>query len=206
MKLLPKGFFCIALTACLNAYSQVEKGDSNLGINTMVSSLVGVNSPNSNGFISLSYQYYFTNSISLGAGPFYLFSTSKQETPDIQSESWSSTFGLNAFFNYSFLTTSAKSLPYLGLQYTYQLTYSGNETQVLGSFQGSWQDVINSSIGANAGIKFFLTERVNLDANLSYTSVIFTSIESGSGYQEIEPEGGLLQFSLGLGIILGKQR
>lgn len=187
------------------AFSQVQKGDSNIGLNTQVSSFVGVGSPNANGLISFSYQYYVTNNISLGFGPFYRFSNSKTEGPDFETETWNDTFGFNLFFNYSFLTESAKVLPYLGAQFTYDGTFSGTDTYIAGNYSGTFQDIYNSSLGANAGLKYFITDRVNLDGNLSYTAILSTTTETESTTIEGDPEGGLLQFTIGLGIILGKR-
>lgn len=186
-------------------FAQVQKGDSNIGVNTLVSTLVGTGSPNVNGLINLSYQFYVSNNVSLGIGPFYSFSSSKTEGPDFQSEDWSDTFGLNLFVNYSFLSASAKVMPYLGAQFTYQGTFSGSDLYIGNSYEGSWTDIYNSSIGGNAGIKFFVTERVNFDMNLSYTSILSTTIETESSSFEPDPEGGILQFTIGLGVILGKR-
>jgi outer membrane protein W len=186
-------------------FTQVQKGDSNIGVNTLISSLVGTESPNVNGLVNLSYQYYVSNNISLGVGPFYSFSSNKTEGPGFSSEDWSDTFGLNVFANYSFLTASAKVMPYLGAQFTYQGTFSGSDMYIGTTYEGSWQDIYNSSVGGNAGIKFFVTERVNFDANLSYTTILSTTIETESTTFEPDPEGGLLQFTIGLGIILGKR-
>lgn len=197
--------FVLIVLASYSGFAQVQKGDSNLGINTLVSSLVGTGSPNVNGLINFSYQYYFTKNVSLGLGPFYSFSLSKTTGPDFESESWSDTFGLNLFANYSFLTASAKVMPYLGAQFTYQGTFSGTDTYIGNNYEGSWQDIYNSSFGGNAGIKFFITERVNFDTNLSYTSILSTTVETDGGTFEVDPEGGILQFTIGLGIILGKR-
>jgi hypothetical protein len=188
-----------------HVFSQVQKGDSNIGVNTLISSFVGTDAPNSNGLISLTYQYYVTNNISIGVGPYYSFSTSESSSPGFSTESWSNTFGLNTFINYSFLTTGGKVLPYIGAQFSYQNTYSGSDTYIAGNYQGEYQDITNTSAGANAGLKFFLTERINFDGKLSYTTILSTTFESGAGSFDIDPKGGLLQFTLGLGIILGKK-
>lgn len=185
-------FLSIALLTTLSVtttFSQVQKGDSNIGLNTQISSIVGTDATNANGSIFLSYQYYITNNISLGAGPLLSFSSTDATS--------STTLGLNLFANYNFLLPNGKTLPYLGAQYSYSNSYIDSDA--------TYTDVTNKSIGVNGGIKYFLSERVNLDGNLSYTSIISTSVEMDGSFFEPDPEGGIVQFTFGLGVILGKR-
>lgn len=186
-KFLMTAAFTCALTT---AFSQVQKGDSNIGINTQISSIVGLDAANASGTINFSYQYFVTDNISLGAGPLISFNT--------QDEITSTTVGLNLFGNYNFLLSNGKTMPYLGAQFTITNSYTDIDAS-------SYTDVTNRSLGANAGIKYFISERVNLDGNLSYTSILSTTIETESTSTEVDGEGGLLQFTFGLGVILGKR-
>lgn len=193
-----KKFYTILFIAALATLSnkvnaQVEKGDANVGFNMFISTITGVDQDNANGTMFLSYQKYVTNSVSLGFGPLFSWSTS--------GDSYSSTTGLNAFLNYSILTSGGKTLPYLGAQYSALFSYS--ETDGATSF--SYTETRSGAVGGNAGVKFFFNEYANLDLNLSYTTIIAASFDNGNGFEEIDAEGGILQFTVGIGVIIAKK-
>jgi hypothetical protein len=174
---------------------QVQKGDVNLGANAFLTSLTGLGSENINGTVIINYQKYISDNVSLGFGPLYSWSAS--------STNWSSNFGLNLFLNYSFLSSNGKSLPYLGAQYSGTINYSEFDS---GGGGGSFYSTSQSgSVGANAGVKYFFSEYANFDVNLSYTSVIATSVDMGNGFVDVDPQGGFLQLTLGVGVIIGKK-
>jgi hypothetical protein len=191
-----KNFFSLLLTCVLlvsfgpQTFSQVEKGDANIGFNTQLSSLVGVDATNASGSIYLSYQYYVSNNVSLGLGPLISFNSS-----DASSQT---TIGLNFFANYNFLTANGKTLPYLGAVFLLSNSFIEAGT--------SYIDTSNKSFGVNGGLKYFLSERVNLDGNLSYTTILSTSVDVDGQVFEPDPEGGILQFTFGLGVIIGKKK
>ncbi|QSE95922.1 hypothetical protein [Fulvivirga lutea] len=180
------------------ALAQVEKGDSNIGLNAFLSTITGLETDNVNGTLFLTYQKYVTDNISLGLGPLYSWNAT--------SDNFGSTFGMNLFFNYSFLSSTGKTLPYLGLQYSGLISYNESETtDGFGNTDFNYFESRSGSLGGNAGIKFFINEYANLDVNLSYTSIIATSVDSGNGFEEADAEGGILQFTIGLGVIIGKK-
>ncbi len=146
----------------------------------------------------ISVERFFTNNISAGLAPLTSIITSKS--------SLTSVYGLNIFGNYNFLTKGAKLLPYVGLlgsinqsisnldsktgQNGDQVVYSGNTTV---SFYG---------IGGKAGAKYFLNERINLDANVNYATNLSSKV---NGEELAVGEGGQFQVFFGLGVVLGKK-
>ena len=186
-------FFLVISSISNKVQAQVEKGDANVGFNMFISTITGVDQDNANGTMFLSYQKYVTNNVSLGFGPLFSWSAS--------GDSYSSTTGLNAFLNFSLLTSGGKTLPYLGAQYSALFSYS--ETDGASSF--SYTETRSGAVGGNAGVKFFFNEYANLDLNLSYTSIIASSFDNGNGFEEIDAEGGILQFTVGIGVIIAKK-
>src|SRR5690606_18773777 len=94
-----------------------------------------------------------------------------------------------------------KLLPYAGLKYFGSITYSDTPSGT-GS---SYSEIRNGSLGVNGGLKFFFSEKANIDANLSYSSIVSSSVDSGNGFESIDAEGGIIQFTIGIGVILGKR-
>lgn len=193
----------ILCAAAANVFAQVQKGDSNIGANMSLSTDTGVDAPTTNFTLVLSYQYFITDNISLGFGPSFSTSVNKQDL----AETWTDAFGLNLFGNYNFLTSGGKALPYIGAQFTLRNLYSGTDTFDANGVNTStdYTDITTTSFGVNGGLKYFITERVNIDGNLSYTSNLSITAEVNGSTFEPDVEGGLLQFTIGLGIILGKR-
>lgn len=186
-------FICVATEIC----AQVQRGDMNVGFSSSVTTQSGsLRNMNITGL--LSAERYLTNSVSVGLAPLLSIITSEG--------SLTSVYGLNIFGNYNFLTKGAKFLPYVGLlgsinqsisnldsradQNGNQIVQSGNTTV---SFYG---------MGAKAGTKYFLTERINLDANINYATNLSSKI---NGEQLSFGEGGQIQLFFGLGVILGRK-
>ncbi|MEQ8925901.1 MAG: outer membrane beta-barrel protein [Fulvivirga sp.] len=180
---------CAVLFTYAMAFAQVQKGDANLGVNASYSTITGVDTDNGQGTFVFTYQKYVSDNLSLGAGPLYIWNTS--------DDVFSQIFGLNLFMNYSFLSSNGTTLPYLGLQYSSLIITTESDSDYFENRSGA--------LGANAGVKFFFTERVNFDANLSYTTIIAASTDTGSGLEDTDAEGGILQFTIGLGVIIGKK-
>ncbi|MGE0770931.1 MAG: outer membrane beta-barrel protein [Cyclobacteriaceae bacterium] len=92
--------------------------------------------------------------------------------------------GFGIYGTYSFLTADAKFMPYGGAEISY--VPSGDESTV--------------NLGPYAGVKYFITEKINLDANISY----LFGLGSTYGTTDDVKIGGLFNVNLGIGVILGK--
>ena len=133
---------------------------------------------------------YFTQNLELGVKPNITF------TPDYESKIVKGEIvtekklrmdvGFGLYGTYSFLTADAKMMPYAGAEISYVPT--GKESTI--------------NLGPYAGVKYFLTEKINIDGNMSYL------LNLGDTYgRDVDTKiGGLFNFNLGIGVILGKLR
>lgn len=149
--------FIAMLVVCSGVYSQQQKGDKEIQGNITVISVPEVDM--TMGIIQARYGYYFTDRIQ--AGVFPILSISSEST----------TFGSGFFGSYSFLTSNAKMVPYVGAQWL---------SPDFGNFD-------YSAIGLQAGMKYFLTERVTIDGNFNYMFTVsggygLIYVNSGIGY------------------------
>lgn len=184
----------ILFAAIIVTNAQVQQGDSNIGLNTTLSTQTGVDQGSTQFNLNAFYEIYITDNISLGAGPSLTVSGSDGNT--------NTGVGINMFGNYNFLTSNGVILPYAGALLNVFVIGS-----TFDSPNGEFTTTItNTGIGFKGGMKIFVTERVNIDTNLSYTTTIGTSVViDGQSFDTAEPEGGLLQLFAGIGIILGKR-
>lgn len=187
----------LVCTVVPTAYAQVQKGDMNIGFSSSVSTQSG-SFRNINVVGLLSIERYFTAHVSLGLGPTLSILTSEGALTSI--------YGVNLFSNYNFLTKDAKLMPYAGLLGSINQSISnvdsrydqnGDRTVESGNTTVSFY-----GIGGKAGAKYFITERINLDANVNYATNILARV---NGEKLPLGEGGQLQFFLGLGVVLGKK-
>ena len=164
-KILLVGALLITSTV---AFSQVEKGDIAGTASVSFSSLKPDegDSQNSSTFF-VRGGYFFTNNVE--AGLTLLVSGSSDVTAT----------GFGPYAVYNFLTEGGKFLPYAGANF---LTYNSGQEGV---------DAINQ-LGAVGGFKYFLTEVVNIDTSLNYTTWLG------------DIGGSALQLNVGVGINFGK--
>lgn len=131
---------------------------------------------------------YFTQNLELGVKPNVgFFPESESEEVDgetVIKQKLKANFGFGLYGTYSFLTADAKMMPYGGAEISY--VPSGDESTI--------------NLGPYAGVKYFLSEKINVDANLSY----LLGLASTYGQSDNAKIGGLLNFNLGIGVILGK--
>lgn len=190
-------FSLLYLITANNAYSQVQKGDMNVGFSSSVTTQSG-SFRNINITGLLSVERFVSNNVSLGLGPVVSIITSEGALTSV--------YGVNVFGNYNFLTASAKLLPYIGLVASINQSISnidsrqdpnGNSVVMSGNTTVSFYGA-----GAKAGAKYFLTERINLDANVNYATNLSAKING----EKLEiGDGGQIQVFLGLGFVLGKK-
>lgn len=214
--------------------AQVQKGDVNLGSNFGLMNQKGdedILNYSATTF-QVNLQYYVTDKVSLGGGPMMSRYNMLDDAFLIKDFAW------NIGANYSFLSSSGKVMPYLGIKMIMMKTTieiaSANaavdaSTDVFGlgglipggadasAADGTGAIYKRNFIAVSAGIKFFLTERINLDNNITYGSMTkeeleligpFTSLFSGFGLPtsfETGASANYLQVTVGFGYIIGKR-
>lgn len=188
--IMKKLLLIVASVITLSAYAQQEKGDlaiqfsGNYYAQTVNSGSTEIKTYGGNVYMKIGK--FFTQNVEMGVKPNVTF------FPDIDSKivdgkivtktKLKSNVGFGVYGTYSFLTADAKFMPYGGAEISY--VPSGSESTV--------------NLGPYAGVKYFITEKINLDANMSYL------INLGSSYETDVNIGGLFTFNIGVGIILGK--
>ncbi len=168
-KLFILALFIIAASA---AVAQQQQGDFQLQAQASYYSNSFAGQSFSVGSLYFNASKFFTDNIEVGVQPFFSFSDA------------STTVNLSFFGNYSFLTDNAKLVPYGGVQIMFYNL-------------GSDPDFSQTGFGFKAGLRYFVTENVNIDVG---PNIAFLSAPAGA------PEGStLFQFTAGLGYIFGKR-
>lgn len=117
------------------------------------------------GIINAKLGYYVTQNIEVGAKPNIIIT---EESTD---------FGLGAYGTYNWLTQDAKLLPYAGAEISFLPV--GEETI--------------TTLGIYGGSKYFITERVNVDAGLNLQKSLSSDTFDGT----------VFIFQVGIGFIFG---
>lgn len=120
-------------------HAQQKKGDFQLQGQISYNSISVSGTSVSFGMIQVSGSYFFTNQIEAGVAPMLILNKD---------------FAMNQtqlFANYSFLTSDAKFVPYAGAQIQVNSVKFGGDTQSSAGF------------GLRGGIRYFITESVNID-------------------------------------------
>jgi hypothetical protein len=161
-----------ALIVSTVAFSQVEKGDISGTANVSFTSQKFKDFDEATNMSNIGFRagYFFTNSIEAGLALDVTGMSTAGESI--------TTVGWGPYAVYNFLTADAKMLPYVGANF-YSMDMGGDF------------DAINQ-LGAFGGAKYFLTEAVNVDASLNYTSWLG------------DIKGSTFVFKLGIGVVLGK--
>ena len=219
-----KKILLIAFTLIATAsFAQVQKGDMNIGANFGLMKQNGDADIMNYSYSTLiiNWQYYFTDNVSFGISPSLSSAKVLNDAFIINSNAW------NFYLDYSFLSDNGKVLPYLGVKFTLYNTKIEN-----GDLTGTGSDIgdqfgfggfiptggSNASfetkfkrqvVSLSAGVKFFITERLNVDNNLSFGTILNEKIELDFlGFPvSFDGEGGgrLIQFTVGFGYIIGKK-
>lgn len=168
--------------------AQVAKGDREFQFSGSFFTTTGTDVAFSSGNIQFKIGSYVTDNIEIGVAPTLTISTTPTFDPVTfaQENETNATLGLGFFGTYSFLSEDAKSMPYFGLQW-FIPDISGNEDPITGDI------TVQSFLGINGGIKYFITEQINIDFGANYLTGIGSSTE-----------GGTILLQIGLGIILPK--
>ena len=189
---MKKLFVIVAFFAFVSAKAQQQQGDlaiqfsGNYFSQKVTFNDLEIKSFGGNIYVKLGK--YFTQNLELGVKPnvgFFPETEIKMVNGEPKPEQkLKANFGFGIYGTYSFLTSDGKMLPYAGGEISY--VPSGDESTV--------------NLGPYAGVKYFLSEKINVDANLSY----LLGLGSTYGTSDDVKIGGLLNFNLGIGVILGK--
>ena len=164
-------FLTILLASWMPVYSQQQAGDFQLQAQASYFSNSFAGQTFSSGSIYVNASRFFTDNIEVGVSPFFNFGDQ-------------TTVNLAFFGNYSFLLDNAMLVPYGGVQ-------------VMFYNLGSDPDFSQTGFGLKAGLRYFVTENVNIDVG---PNIVFLSAPSGFN------EGStLFQFTAGLGYIFGSR-
>jgi outer membrane protein W len=142
------------------------------------------------GNIYIKFGKFFTQNIELGVKPNIFFSprieTNPRDPNDTKTKLKASV-GLGLYGAYSYLTADGKFMPYAGVEVNY--VPSDDEATV--------------NLGPYGGVKYFVTERINIDANVNYLINLASTYgnETRDLGLEIKP---LFQLNIGVGVIIGK--
>lgn len=191
----------LVLAVCTSAYSQVEKGDNILGFSFSVSTQSA--SPTNLTVTGLvSYERYLSQRWAIGVAPTLTSITAKG--------SLATEYGVNLFANFGFITNNGLLYPYLGVLGSVNQRISSDDTQSNTSSNNTNKQVAasgNSTTsffggGAKAGLKIFVSERINIDINVNYSANISAAV---NGELIDAGDGGIIQAFAGLGVMLGKK-
>lgn len=160
------------LVSASAAFAQQQKGDFQLQAQASYFSNSFAGQSFSSGSVYVNASRFVTDNIEVGLSPFIFIS-------DI-----STTMNLSFFGNYSFLTENAKLVPYAG-------------AQVMFYNLGSDPDFSQVGFGLKAGIRYFVSERVNVDVG---PNIAFLSAPAG-----LSEGSTVFQIAAGLGYIFGKR-
>jgi hypothetical protein len=150
------------------SFAQVEKGDFNATANvSFQSDMPDVGDATNMSQIGVRAGYYFTNNIEAGAAVQVIGASDLTMT------------GFGPYAVYNFLTAGGKFLPYVGANY-YRFDFGSELVDPI------------AQIGGFGGFKYFLTEVVNVDTSLNYTSWLG------------DAKGATLRLNVGIGINFGK--
>lgn len=163
---------CAFVMASSWLFAQQQQGDFQLQAQASYYSNSFAGQSFSSGSLYFNASKFFTDNIEVGLSPFFIISDA------------STTVNLSFFGNYSFLTDNAKLVPYGGVQFMlYNL--------------GSDPDFSQVGFGFKAGLRYFVTENVNIDFG---PNIAFLSAPDG-----VSEGSTLFQFTAGLGYIFGSR-
>lgn len=182
-------FFYIAFVS----FSQQQAGDLALQFSgNFVTQRFEINNVPSRiiqGNVYVKIGKFFTPNLEMGVKPNFFFTPNvrvNNQDPTKNKTTLKTSVGFGLYSAYSFLTANGKFNPYVGAEINYQP--SGNEAFV--------------NLGPYAGLRYFVTERINIDANLNWL------INLGSTYDQSTRNGlevsPSLNLNIGVGVVLGK--
>jgi hypothetical protein len=190
-KLFPVIIAAFALAA-FNAKAQQQAGDLAIqfsgNYNSQTIEFDGTRIKSYFGNVYIKLGKFFTPNLELGVKPNVFFSPEVEQNPRDPKKpktTLKTRAGFGIYGSYSFLTADGKFMPYAGAEIGY-LPVSEDATVNLGPY---------------AGIKYFVTEKINVDANINYLINLASTYGNEFTDVSISP---LFQFNIGVGVIIGK--
>ncbi|HEY0741220.1 MAG TPA: hypothetical protein VGD40_07150 [Chryseosolibacter sp.] len=191
-----KNIFTIcALAVTINAVGQQQKGDlalqfsGNYSQNTFV--IDSKNYKFGYGSIYVKVGKFFTNNLELGLKPNVNFSLFTEPVVNKRGDivdtkkTLTSNLGFGIYGTYSFLTANGKFLPYGGAE----IAYAPVQKEKVISF------------GPYVGLRYFVTERINIDGNSSWLVNLGSTSEEPRGDFRVRPTW---TYNIGVGVLIGK--
>lgn len=186
-----------------NSFSQVEKGDNIIGLATSISTRPA-NSYEITWIVQVSYDRYLSERWAVGVAPVVTTVTRKS--------SLSTSYGINVYGNYGFITYDGKLYPYVGIigsvsqgiasdDYIFPNPTDAGTPDKKVAPSGNASSILYGG-GAKAGVKYFLSERINLDLNINYSTNLYSTV---NGDKVDIGTGGIIQAFAGIGVMLGKK-
>jgi outer membrane protein W len=182
----------LSLVVTATAFSQQQAGDLSIQFSGNYFSqnvqFDGKKFKSYSGNIYLKLGKFFTQNIEMGLKPNIFFSPKEKVNPNNDQDikySLKTTFGLGLYGTYSYLTADGKFMPYGGAEVNY-LPFGDEATLNLGPY---------------VGVKYFVTEKVNIDANINYLINLASSYGNSVKGLDISPTTML---NLGVGVIISK--
>ena len=159
----------LSALSCTGVFAQQEKGDLAVTFSGTFTAYKGF----SYGQIFGKVGYFVTKNVEVGAKPQILLGKGF------------SGGGLGVYGTYNFLTADAKLVPYAGMELSFLTIKAGGESSLS-----------QTNLGLYGGSKYFVTERMNIDAgmNLSFNIANNSDVNLGT----------IFTFQVGIGFILGK--
>jgi hypothetical protein len=183
---MKKHLIIMSVCASLTCFAQQQKGDLSIQFSGNYYSqkvkFAGTTYQSSAGNIYIKFGQFFTPNIELGVKPNIRFFL-EPSSSDSKKKVVKTNVGFGVYGTYSFLTADGKFMPYGGGEINYIPV--GNASTV--------------NLGPYGGVKYFIKENINIDANASYSFTVGNSFGEGS----FDP-GQLLMINIGVGVILGK--
>jgi hypothetical protein len=157
----------LMMIASFASFAQQEKGDQ------VIRFFVNFNKQESaDAMMNLNFKYgkFITQNIELGL------------SPSLSLGGGSTTLSFEGYGNYNFLLSDSKVVPYVG----------ANLGVITIETKGADESTSAFTYGANAGFRYFISEKVNVDTGLAYSAFTLEGISSSQ-----------IDLNIGLGIIIG---
>jgi outer membrane protein W len=189
---MKKVYVLILSLASFTTYAQQQAGDLSIQFSGNYTSssieVAGRKTKFYAGNVYVKVGKFFTPNLELGLKPVLYFSPDVKINPkdanDIKYK-LKTDFGMGLYGTYAFLLPGGKFMPYGGAELNYKP-------------QG---DDATLNLGPYAGVKYFLTEKINIDANINYLITLASTYGNDLQNVKISPT---LQFNIGIGVLISK--
>lgn len=188
-------FTLCAFVLTISAFGQQQKGDLALQFSgNYIQNTFVIDSKNyryGGGSIYVKVGKFFTNNLELGLKPNVSFSLITEPVVSRRGDivdtkkTFTSNLGFGLYGTYSFLSNNGKLLPYGGAE----LSYAPVQKEKIVNF------------GPYIGLRYFVTERINIDANSSWLMNLGSTSEEPRDDFRVRPTW---TYNIGVGVLIGK--